>query len=210
MDVFIALCFFLIVIASFATIWLGKFSTKIPEKKKKTLLYIGYVLATIIIIRMIFDSGFQSVMPIFIIVGIGFLLSKKEVRKILKYVLLMALSIAFVAFIGITIFLYINVYDPLVNNEWKSMSFLSYPEWFVKLSKAEQERLMEVAQKSIISNFPLPLWMLKFEIRDIVNETTYAWTYKQSDKSIFYIVWYEPSSHSYHFAKVSRYWLDSY
>jgi len=117
--------------------------------------------------------------------------------------------ILFVALIGLVVYLYIDIYDPLANNEWKAMSLFSYPDWFSSLSDEEQENLIEEGKDSIISRFPLPLRLVKFEIREILKTSDLALTYKKNDKSIFYIVWLDPNKHTYHFAKVSRYWLDN-
>lgn len=115
-------------------------------------------------------------------------------------------AIGVITLIGLVVYLYIDVYDPLTNNEWKSVSLFSYPEWFIKLSTEEQEALIKEGKDSIISGFDLPLRLVKFEVREILKTSEVAWTYKKNDKSIFYIVWYDDG---YHFAKISRYWLDN-
>ena len=118
-------------------------------------------------------------------------------------------AVGVITLIGLVVYLYINVYDPLANNEWKPMSLFSYPEWFIVLSDEEQEALIKEGKDSIISGYALPLWLVKFEVREILKTSDLAWTYKKNDKAIFYIVWHDPHEHTYHFAKVSRYWLDN-
>lgn len=128
------------------------------------------------------------------------------VLKIVIGVVKIALIVIPIVLVGLVICLYIDVYDPLSNNEWKSVSFFSYPEWFVTLSDTEQEALMRRGKNSVISSVPLPLRLVKFEIREIVEMSEVAWTYKKNDKGIFYIIWYDGG---YHFTKVSRYCLDN-
>lgn len=132
-----------------------------------------------------------------------------EAFEKLPMVLTTVIEVALTVLVGGLVYLYINVYYPLSNNEWEAMSLFSYPEWFFEISDKAQKELMNRGENSVISSIPfsIPLhpWFIKFEIREILENSKVAWTYKKNDKAIFYIVWYDDG---YHFAKISRYWLD--
>ncbi|MGP1440940.1 MAG: hypothetical protein ACTTJ3_09425, partial [Treponema sp.] len=167
-----------------------------------------FFVIAVVILAIVKHKEFMAGMMEAVLKGMSDAVS--EAFEKLPMVLTTVIEVALTVLVCGLVYLYINVYYPLSNNEWEAMSLFSYPEWFFEISDKAQKELMNRGENSVISSIPfsipLHLWFIKFEIREILENSKVAWTYKKNDKAIFYIVWYDDG---YHFAKISRYWLDN-